>query len=469
MGLDVYLYRYENHEAQKAAEAKYEELTAGIWSDGGLRDKLVAEKLAEQTEEEKQAAEQRWLAKRATSPFPSLNPADVKTDPYNFLTEENQKAVQDAIRAFEQKAQEETGTGKYGESGEKIEMKSRLHPNHYCEIGYLRSSYNSGGLNSVLRNVLGEDRDLYYIFQPNNEYEFRPDWKAALGRAKEIRDDLEMVALNWPFQAGTFDAGFNNTGPISDDHFRVIVDRELARSAERVAKEREHFEEAETKRIEALKREGETDPEKLARRPFVSMFGESYMNRDGTFYMGEPSGKPMKGGIELIAACVGTDNRGTPTLYMAHRTDPTRREQYEVKTMPWAPVANSKEKALEVFRAAWERAEATSDGPAADGSAMIHLKGERRLLAESGLFFIPENPSEFRFGQEGDVDAEGGSSGGLQVLAVVPGAEYRSISFFAIFVNTMAWYRQALDIVVEMCEWVLAQEKPEQFYLHWSS
>lgn len=30
------------------------------------------------------------------------------------------------------------------------------------------------------------------------------------------------------------------------------------------------------------------------------------------------------------------------------------------------------------------------------------------------------------------------------------------------------WYGAALDVVVETCEWVLAQPNPEKFYLHWS-
>ncbi len=33
----------------------------------------------------------------------------------------------------------------------------------------------------------------------------------------------------------------------------------------------------------------------------------------------------------------------------------------------------------------------------------------------------------------------------------------------------MDWYKQALEIVVEMIEWVLGQPDPSKFYLHWSS
>jgi hypothetical protein len=33
----------------------------------------------------------------------------------------------------------------------------------------------------------------------------------------------------------------------------------------------------------------------------------------------------------------------------------------------------------------------------------------------------------------------------------------------------LEWYAQALDIVVETCEWVIAQPDREALYLHWSS
>lgn len=78
-----------------------------------------------------------------------------------------------------------------------IEEKSDKHPEHYCNKGYLRSSYNSGGFNSVVGSMIG--KDLYYIFDPiENEYNEENEdssWyveypkehlEEALKRAKEV-------------------------------------------------------------------------------------------------------------------------------------------------------------------------------------------------------------------------------------------------------------------------------------------
>lgn len=77
--------------------------------------------------------------------------------------------------------------------GVRIETNSAKYPDHYFKIGYLRSSYNSGGLNHILRN-LGV-ADLYDIFQAGNDgYYIRPDWNAALVRAKEALELLRAKA-----------------------------------------------------------------------------------------------------------------------------------------------------------------------------------------------------------------------------------------------------------------------------------
>jgi hypothetical protein len=57
------------------------------------------------------------------------------------------------------------------------------------KIGYLRSSYNSGGINSVLeRNGCP---DLYDIFEPGDEYNFTPDWVQAQARCQIALDTLQ--------------------------------------------------------------------------------------------------------------------------------------------------------------------------------------------------------------------------------------------------------------------------------------
>jgi hypothetical protein len=57
---------------------------------------------------------------------------------------------------------------------------STIDPEHMFKIGYFRSSYNGGGINHVLENI--GLPTLHEIFQPNDQYEFKPDWDAALAR-----------------------------------------------------------------------------------------------------------------------------------------------------------------------------------------------------------------------------------------------------------------------------------------------
>lgn len=72
----------------------------------------------------------------------------------------------------------------------RIEENSKVYPDHMFKIGYLRSSYNDGGINSILRNRLG--KDLYYIFgvpdRGGEDCHIKVDWPASLKRAQEIRD-----------------------------------------------------------------------------------------------------------------------------------------------------------------------------------------------------------------------------------------------------------------------------------------
>ena len=71
-------------------------------------------------------------------------------------------------------------------SREKIEQDSKKHPEHMFKIGYFRSSYNGGGINSVL-DSLGFG-GLYWIFDNKDQYEFAPDWEKSLKRVREVLD-----------------------------------------------------------------------------------------------------------------------------------------------------------------------------------------------------------------------------------------------------------------------------------------
>jgi len=131
MGLDVYLYRYEDFEAHQKLEAEVEAFSKSFSDDDyDTMKKARAEKFGNQVDE--------W--------------------------------------------------GGVIVGKEQITINSKVHPDHLFKIGYLRSSYNDGGVNRILRSTLG--KDLYYIFQPEERYQFKPDWGTCLKRALEVRDEF---------------------------------------------------------------------------------------------------------------------------------------------------------------------------------------------------------------------------------------------------------------------------------------
>lgn len=140
MGLDVYLYHYENLGEAQALEGQYEKESEQIWEQAGN-----GKKYDEMTEAEKNQA----------------------------------KALCDKLKA-------KLNLGKYGEvkNKEQIEIPSRLHPKHLFKVGYFRSSYNEGGFNSVMGNV--GLPDLYSIFPEANleKHQTVPDWKEAHKRCR---------------------------------------------------------------------------------------------------------------------------------------------------------------------------------------------------------------------------------------------------------------------------------------------
>jgi len=148
MGLDVYLYRYDDREKSALLEAQYEKESEEIWDNN-------EKKYEEYTKEEKD--------------------------------DNNQKCVAVAERL---------GLGKYGDDEtykKEIELSSEKYPDHLFKIGYFRSSYNSGGINHILRN-LGEGNDLHWVFGRDDDgYVFAPNWEQAKERAKEL---IELLSSN---------------------------------------------------------------------------------------------------------------------------------------------------------------------------------------------------------------------------------------------------------------------------------
>lgn len=161
MGLDVYLYRYEDYEATKALENEADAYSTQLWNEAG---KTYGENI----------------------------PAD----------------IQDQLSANTKEWNEEHGLDEWGEVKsvvkQSIKLPSTRWPDHLFKIGYFRSSYNDSGFNPVVKNLIG--KDLYWIFQVDrDDYHVRPDWRAALERANQLAD--ELVAQP---QIGAFDVSPTN-------------------------------------------------------------------------------------------------------------------------------------------------------------------------------------------------------------------------------------------------------------------
>jgi hypothetical protein len=145
MGLDIYLYKYEDFEETRRLEEEYEAKAEEIW--------------------EREA------------------PGD-----WDDLTEKQ-------IETVRQKCKELSlglGLDEWGEGpSEKISIDSSKYPDHYFKVGYFRSSYNQAGINSVLRSQgLPELAD---IFNPDDEYYVKPEWKAALESSRSLLEKIKSA------------------------------------------------------------------------------------------------------------------------------------------------------------------------------------------------------------------------------------------------------------------------------------
>jgi hypothetical protein len=145
---------------------------------------------------------------------------------------------------------------------------------------YLRSSYNDGGFNRAVPEIIGEpDHDLYWVFEDlvsNDEYTIKltpesiPGLRNAKNRALALAEGLRTAEL--PLRVHTFPAYNSFAG-----QDRTDSDQALAWYREQ------------------LKRE--------------TSFGGGWSNKQGTFF------GPPGDGIEVLALVCGTDVLGTPCLH----------------------------------------------------------------------------------------------------------------------------------------------------------
>jgi hypothetical protein len=143
MGLDIYLRRYENFEDTQKKEKKYEKQSEKNWYFDG-------KKYEELTDEEKESARQK------------------------------DKELKISLSLDE-----------YGSGSQSISEDHQKYPEHLFKIGYFRSSYNESGIERKLE-TMGLNT-LHDIFDPQDKYEFQPDWEKALVKTENVIKELQKL------------------------------------------------------------------------------------------------------------------------------------------------------------------------------------------------------------------------------------------------------------------------------------
>jgi hypothetical protein len=236
MGLDVYLYHYDDFEKSEQLTEEYEKLSEAIYAEYGEYDKM----------------------------------SQVEKD------EARERSAQLAMSL---------GLSKWGEDEtykQKIELPSVRHPGHdLFKIGYFRSSYNSSGIDRILRTNCG-DKSLSWIFDVNHsDYHIRPNWKESRDRAELALEELRNQATRF---------GGLKVEKIDFMHFkRGEVPKDEKEALELVQK---HFE-----------------------KQAASSFG-SYSSSEGWFFLDKPR--------EIVAIVPGTSTfvgQTAPCVYVAFKED----------------------------------------------------------------------------------------------------------------------------------------------------
>jgi hypothetical protein len=144
MGLDIYLYRYDNFEKTRELEEKQSKFDDNAWAEAGDYDKLT----------------------------------DEQKDEVRSKIKEHAKSL-----GLDEWGSDET-------TREQIEEPHPNYPDHYFKIGYFRSSYNSGGIERILRNLGLPTMD--DIFKHKGEdYYFQPNWEESLARCEEVIEEFK--------------------------------------------------------------------------------------------------------------------------------------------------------------------------------------------------------------------------------------------------------------------------------------
>jgi len=244
MGLDVNLYHFKDFEKAKELEDKYSEVSESIWEKAG-DDK----KFDDMTEAERKEAREKCSNLKKT-----------------------------------------LGLDKYGgvKSKTEIRINSALYPDHYFKIGYFRSSYNSGGINSVMENFgLFTLYDIFPEASFGGSYYITPNWEEAKAR---VADTLGRFKILLGSKAARYDATWIQNSP----HTTKV---ESAKEALRKFHERR----------KKWKKE---------KTPF-----DSWVGRDGYFSLKEP--------LKVAAVMQGTSySKMFKGVYLIHKVPKNRFEWY---------------------------------------------------------------------------------------------------------------------------------------------
>ncbi len=224
MGLDVYLYRYEDFEKDKQRMEDFDKKKDGLWA------------------------------------------AAIGDGDYEDMSEE----AKEKYRCDSEELRISMGLGEWGEAGTEINLDSQKYPDHMFKIGYFRSSYNRGGIDSVMRDSCGIT--LSDIFGVGDEYLVAPEWEAALASAKEARAALANRDRLRAQQIGA--------NPFAAEDLSVLHEADAIDIVrEEMAKERGSF--------------------------------QNFSNIHGSFWLGET-------GLEIVAAVPGKGFLGRPVVYLVY-------------------------------------------------------------------------------------------------------------------------------------------------------
>lgn len=180
MGLDIYLYKYNNFEETIRREGLYNEFTDKLWSE-----------------------------------FPD----------YDSLTTEQKNEIRDKSKEYANSL----GLDSYGEDelGKTcISMPSEKYPEHLFKVGYFRSSYNGSGINKILDNLdLGGLSTIFGV--DGDEYKVKPNWEDSLLR---IDNTIISFKRKGNYRVSTVDANiFRDTEIKSEKRALEVFLEEIGR------------------------------------------------------------------------------------------------------------------------------------------------------------------------------------------------------------------------------------------------